>query len=119
MKRSEHGVIQFTADSTFAIPACPLGRVVDPTGAGDSFAGGYMGYLAATGDLSPAGFRRATVVGSIMGSLAVQSFSVEKLGSLTQAELNSRFKEFSELTRFDGPDETHPLPWREVGVEVT
>ena len=119
VKRSEHGVIQFTADSTFAIPACPLDRVVDPTGAGDSFAGGYMGYLAATGDLSPAGFRRATVVGSIMGSLAVQSFSVEKLGSLTQAELNSRFKEFSELTRFDGPDETHPLPWREVGVEVT
>ena len=118
-KRGEHGVLQFTADSTFAAPAYPLEKVVDPTGAGDSFAGGFMGYLAATGDLSPDGFRRATVMGSIMGSFAVQSFSVDSIGSLNKVDVESRFEEFVELTKFDGPDETRPLPWREVGAEVT
>ena len=119
VKRGEHGVIQFTGDSVFAAPAYPLERVVDPTGAGDSFAGGYMGYLAATGDLSPAGFRRAAVLGSVMGSLAVESFSVERLRSLSQAELNDRFKEFTELTRFDGLSEAESLPWRGAGTSVS
>ena len=112
VKRGEHGVIQFTEDSVFAAPAYPLERVVDPTGAGDSFAGGFMGYLAATGDLSPAALRRAVVLGSVMGSFAVESFSVERLGSLTRLELTTRFQEFTQLSQFDGLRGAESLPWR-------
>ena len=119
VKRGEHGVIQFTGDSVFAAPAYPLERVVDPTGAGDSFAGGFMGYLAATGDLSPAGFRRAAVLGSVMGSLAVESFSVERLRSVTEAEISGRFRELTEITRFDGLGEAESLPWRGAGAPVS
>ena len=113
VKRGEHGVIQFMKDSVFAAPAYPLEIVVDPTGAGDSFAGGFMGYLAATGDLGPAGFRRATVLGSVMGSFAVQSFSVERISSLTRLELTERFRELTQLSQFDGLMGTEALPWRE------
>ena len=112
VKRGEHGVIQFMEDSVFAAPAYPLEMVVDPTGAGDSFAGGFMGYLAATGDLSPAALRKATIVGSVMGSFAVESFSVERLCSLTSLDLTSRFREFTQLSQFDGLKGTEMLPWR-------
>ena len=113
VKRGEHGVIQFMEDSIFEAPAYPLEQVVDPTGAGDSFAGGFMGYLAATGDLSPAAFRRATVLGSVMGSFAVGSFSVERLRSLAEHDLTTRFRDFTELSQFDGLSGTESLPWRE------
>jgi sugar/nucleoside kinase (ribokinase family) len=113
VKRGEHGVIQFMGDSIFAAPAYPLESVVDPTGAGDSFAGGFMGYLAGTGDLSPGAFRRAAVVGSVMGSFAVESFSVERLSALGQAELVARFRDFSHLSQFDGLKDTEMLPWRD------
>ena len=112
VKRGEHGVIQYMSDSIFAAPAYPLEVVVDPTGAGDSFAGGFMGYLAATGDHGPAGFRRATVLGSVMGSFAVESFSVEKLRSLTRTDLVSRLHELTELSQFDGAKEMETLAWR-------
>ena len=113
VKRSEHGVIQFSKDSVFAAPAYPMELVVDPTGAGDSFAGGFMGYLAATGDLSPGAFRRATVVGSVMGSFAVESFSVGRLQSITRIELTTRVQEFTRLTQFDGLEAAEDLPSRE------
>ena len=113
VKRGEHGVIQFTEDSIFVAPAYPLESVVDPTGAGDSFAGGFMGYLAATGDLSPSAFRRATVLGSVMGSFAVERFSVERLRSLTRPDLTNRFHEFTKLSQFDGLKDDETLPWRE------
>jgi sugar/nucleoside kinase (ribokinase family) len=113
VKRGEHGVIQFMGDSIFAAPAYPLESVVDPTGAGDSFAGGFMGYLAGTDDLSPGAFRRAAVVGSVMGSFAVESFSVERLSALGQAELVARFRDLSHLSQFDGLKDTEMLPWRD------
>ena len=71
IKRGEHGVVQFTRDSVFAAPAFPVESVIDPTGAGDSFAGGFMGYLAYSNDLSDRGFRRASILGSVMGSLSL------------------------------------------------
>jgi sugar/nucleoside kinase (ribokinase family) len=112
VKRGEHGVIQFMKDSIFAAPAYPLEDVVDPTGAGDAFAGGFMGYLAATEDLSPAAFRRATVLGSVMGSFAVESFSVQRLSSLRRGDIDSRFHEFTRLSQFDGITGSDMLPWR-------
>ena len=112
VKRGEHGVIQFMRESMFAAPAYPLENVVDPTGAGDSFAGGFMGYLAASGDLTPSAFRRATVLGSVMGSFAVESFSVERLRSLTRLDLTTRFDEFTQFIQFDGLEGPETLPWR-------
>ena len=112
VKRGDHGVIQFMRDSVFAASAYPLEDVVDPTGAGDSFAGGFMGYLAATGDTSPEGFRNATVLGSVMGSFAVESFSLDRIKSLAPSEISERFHGFVELSRFDGLSESETLPWR-------
>ena len=102
VKRGEHGVLIFDGDDMFSAPAFPLDSVVDPTGAGDSFAGGFMGVLAATGDISSGGIRRAAIVGSVMGSFAVQDFSVDRLTSLTTADIQDRFDRFVRLTQFDG-----------------
>ena len=102
VKRGEHGVLIFDRDDVFSAPAFPLDSVVDPTGAGDSFAGGFMGVLAATGDASHAGIRRAAMVGSVMGSFAVQDFSADRLTSLTTADIQDRFGSFVRLTQFDG-----------------
>ena len=113
VKRGEHGVIQFMRDSVFAAPAYPLEDVIDPTGAGDSFAGGFMGYLAATGDLSPSGFRKATVLGSVMGSFAVESFSVDRLRSMALPDLSTRFHDFTMLSQLDGLKGAETLPWRD------
>ena len=113
VKRGQHGVIQFTKNSIFAAPAFPLETVLDPTGAGDSFAGGFMGYLAATGDLSPGAFRRATVLGSVMGSFTVESFSVGRLHLITRGELINRFQAFSKITQFEGLKAGEDLPRRE------
>ncbi|MEE9324940.1 MAG: PfkB family carbohydrate kinase [Dehalococcoidia bacterium] len=101
IKRGEYGAIGFTGDSIFAAPAYPLEMVVDPTGAGDSFAGGFMGYIAATGDTSMEGFRRATILGSVMASFAVESFSLERLNSLTYHDIQKRFRDFKNLTQFE------------------
>lgn len=102
VKRGEHGVLIFDGDDIFSAPAFPLDSVVDPTGAGDSFAGGFMGVLAATGDTSHAGIRRAAIVGSVMGSFAVQDFSADRLTSLTTEDIRDRFDRFVRLTQFDG-----------------
>ena len=100
VKRGEHGVLLFQDGSVFSAPALPIERVVDPTGAGDSFAGGFMGYLAATGDLSSGSFRRAVVVGSVMGSFAVESFGLDRLAALKREEIDGRFRGLTDLTRF-------------------
>ncbi len=112
VKRGASGVLLVGHDSAFAAPAFPLDEVVDPTGAGDSFAGGFMGYLASTGDLSSDGFRRAAALGSVMGSFAVESFSLDRLVSLTRAEIEERFRALSELVRFVPLRDTETLPWR-------
>ena len=114
LKRGQHGVLLFQPGSVFAAPAFPLEDVVDPTGAGDAFAGGFIGYLAATGDLNPGGFRRATVLGSVMGSFAVESFSLDRLASLSKEGIDARFRAFAELSQFDALREGESLPWRDA-----
>ena len=110
VKKGEHGVLLFNNDDIFSVPAFPLLNVLDPTGAGDSFAGGFMGYIANTGDLSPDGLRRATVTGSVMGSFAVQEFSVERLLKLRQEEIDERFRQMVVLTKFIPLRRTETLP---------
>lgn len=101
IKKGEHGAYMFTRDSIFFAPAYPLESVFDPTGAGDSFAGGFIGYLAATGDLSDQNMRRAVVVGSAMGSFAVEKFSNTRLLEITRADIDARVQEFRQLVAFD------------------
>ena len=101
IKKGEHGAFLFKERSIFFAPAFPLEEVFDPTGAGDSFAGGFMGYLARTGDLSDANLRRAVVYGSAMGSFAVEKFSVQRLLELTPADITSRVAEFRRLVAFE------------------
>lgn len=100
VKRGEYGVLMFTADSVFAAPAYPLEEVFDPTGAGDTFAGGFMGYLANTGDASEEGIRQAIVFGSVMASFNVEDFSLERMKRLSYAEIEARYKSFKSLTSF-------------------
>ncbi|MBK9070616.1 MAG: sugar kinase [Myxococcales bacterium] len=102
IKRGDAGALLFHRDGTFAMPALVLDDVKDPTGAGDSFAGGFMGYLAYTGKDDLATMRRAMVVGSVMASFAVQQFSVAGLVGLNAEAVRSRVHQFSELMRFDG-----------------
>jgi sugar/nucleoside kinase (ribokinase family) len=100
VKRGEYGAILFSADSVFAVPAYPLEEVFDPTGAGDSFAGGLLGYLASTGDLSDAGLRRGIVYGSVLASFIVEDFGGRRLRTLTKDEVERRYKQFIALTEF-------------------
>ncbi|SNB44884.1 PfkB family carbohydrate kinase [Geobacter sp. DSM 9736] len=101
IKRGEYGVLMFRS-SVFAAPAYPLEEVFDPTGAGDTFAGGFMGYLASTGDLSDDGLRRAIVFGSVMASFNVEDFSLNRLKSLQHREIEERYRNFKNLTHFQG-----------------
>jgi len=103
IKRGEYGVIYFSGDTVFAVPAYPLEQVFDPTGAGDAFAGGTMGYLASCGDISPASLRRAIVYGSVVASFTVEAFSLERLRHLTREEIDQRYRQFVSLTTFDVP----------------
>jgi sugar/nucleoside kinase (ribokinase family) len=89
------------AEHIFRAPALPLEEVVDPTGAGDSFAGGFFGYLASQSELTPAAFRRAMFYGSVMGSFAVERFGTERTQALTRKEIDDRFVVFRELTHLD------------------
>ena len=101
IKRGDAGALLFHGGGAFAAPAMPLANVKDPTGAGDSFAGGLMGYLAYAGDLSPATIRTAMIMGSVMGSFAVEQFSVDGLRDLTTARIQQRFDELAELAHFE------------------
>lgn len=102
IKRGEYGVLMFTRTQAFGAPAFPLDQVKDPTGAGDTFAGGFMGYLAATGNLSETAIRRAIILGSVMASFTVEEFSLDRLRMLDYKEIEDRFREFKRLTHFEG-----------------
>ncbi|RMH03604.1 MAG: sugar kinase [Nitrospirae bacterium] len=101
IKRGEYGVLMFNEKRVFGAPAFPLEMVKDPTGAGDTFAGGFMGHLAATGDLSDANLRQATIFGSVMASFTVEAFSLDRLRTLTFHDIQNRFREFKRLTHFE------------------
>jgi sugar/nucleoside kinase (ribokinase family) len=101
IKKGEHGAFMFTRSTIFFAPAYPLESVFDPTGAGDSFAGGFMGWLARTGDLSEANMRRAVIVGSAMGSFVVEGFSITRLLEVTRADIEARVSDFHRLVTFD------------------
>ena len=102
VKRGEYGVLVFNQHSIFSAPAYPLEEVFDPTGAGDTFAGGFMGYLAATNNLSDETIRKATVFGSVMASYTVEDFSLNRLRKLDWTEVEGRFRHFQALTVFEG-----------------
>ncbi len=100
VKKGEHGALMFTADGIFAAPSYPLEQVVDPTGAGDSFAGAFMGYLAKTDDISPENLRRAIVYGSVVASTTVQDFSLSSLAALTPEHVEQRYAEVKAMSVF-------------------
>lgn len=97
IKRGEYGVLQFSKEGMFAVPAYPLEEVVDPTGAGDTFAGGMMGFLARHGRVTESSLRTAVVYGSVMASFVVERFSLERLLALTWEEIDNRYREFINL----------------------
>ena len=101
VKRGEYGALFFSGDQVFAASAYPLSALFDPTGAGDSFAGGFLGYLARTGKVDAAVMRRAMVLGGVVASFTVEQFSLERLRTLTSAEIQARYAEFQQLSRFD------------------
>ncbi len=101
IKRGEHGSILFSDDSTFVAPAFPLEVVFDPTGAGDTFAGGLMGYLAQEGKITEGSIRRAMVMGTIMASFCVEDFSIRRFQTLDASQIDSRMELYRRLTMFD------------------
>ena len=101
IKRGEHGVLMTRGDDFFAAPGLPLEEVCDPTGAGDTFAGGFIGYLAAADDLSDDAVTRAAICGSALASLSVEDFGLGRLLSLTDEDIRTRFDAFRRLTHFD------------------
>lgn len=100
IKRGEYGVLQFSDSTIFATPAYPLEEVFDPTGAGDSFAGGFLGQLARSGDHSQRGIRRAIVYGSVVASFTVEDFGVKRLTSVSLPDIEQRYQSFAQLTDF-------------------
>jgi sugar/nucleoside kinase (ribokinase family) len=100
VKRGEYGAMMVDKHGVFCVPAFPLEEPHDPTGAGDSFAGGFMGYLAGAGSKSDAALRRAMVYGSVLGSFAVEKFGLDRLRHLKRAEIHARARHFSKLTQF-------------------
>src|SRR5258707_5440510 len=101
IKRGEHGASLYSEGRVFTAPAFPLEHVRDPTGAGDCFAGGFMGYLASRPEHGEAELRRAMIYGSVMGSFCVEQFGTERLQALTKDEINTRYRLFKELTHLD------------------
>jgi sugar/nucleoside kinase (ribokinase family) len=101
IKRGEYGALLFDQEHIFACPALPLAEVFDPTGAGDTFAGGFMGTLAHAQRLDARTLRRAMVMGSVMASFTVEKFSLERLRDLSRSDIHARFSEFKRLTHFE------------------
>lgn len=101
IKKGEHGALLFNKEEVFFAPALPLEEVYDPTGAGDSFAGGFIGYLAKTGDISFENMKRAIIFGSAMASFTVEKFGTERLIGLSEEDVEDRVQEFVELVQFD------------------
>ena len=101
IKRGEYGVLMVTRDAIFAAPAYPLENVFDPTGAGDTFAGGFLGYLASRTHIEDREMRRAIIFGSVLASFTVEKFSLDRLREITLADVNERYQDFRALTHFD------------------
>lgn len=101
IKRGEYGALMFQKGKIFSAPAYPLESVFDPTGAGDSFAGGFMGYLSNTMNFEESNIRKAIIFGSVMASFNVESFSLDRIKALDYSEIESRFREFKALTHFE------------------
>ncbi len=101
IKKGEHGALLFSKDIVFSAPAFPLEKVFDPTGAGDTFAGGLMGWLAKTNDMSEKNLKLAVIYGSAMASLAVEKFSLDGIRNLSPERIMNRFNEFKKLTHFE------------------
>lgn len=101
IKKGEHGAMLFTQDTIFSAPAYPMEIIFDPTGAGDSFAGGFIGYLHQTRDLSPENIKRAVIYGSTMASFCVEKFSTKGLEDLSYLQIQDRFREFRKISSFD------------------
>lgn len=101
IKKGEHGALLFQGDRIFFAPALPLEEVFDPTGAGDTFAGGFIGYLASTNDISFENMKRAIIYGSAMASFCVEKFGTERLVNLTKEEINERVQQFVNLSSFE------------------
>lgn len=101
IKKGEHGALLVTEDTIFSAPAYPLENLYDPTGAGDSFAGGFIGWLAKTDDVSPENLKRAVIYGSAMASFCVEKFSLDGLKDLSNLKIRDRYRSFVEISRFD------------------
>ena len=104
VKRGEYGVMMITKDAVFVAPAYPLENVFDPTGAGDTFAGGLLGYLASRRELTDRDLRRGIVFGSVLASFTVEKFSLDRLREITLADVQERYQDFRALTHFDDFD---------------
>ena len=103
IKKGEHGALLFNNEEIFFAPALPIEDVCDPTGAGDSFAGGFIGYLAKTNDISFENMKRAVINGSAMASFCVEKFGTQKLTEINQVEIDKRINQFVNLVKFDNP----------------
>jgi len=101
IKKGEHGALLFHEDQVFVAPALPLEEVFDPTGAGDTFAGGFIGHLAHTKDISFENMKTAVIVGSAMASFCVEKFGPTRLKEITRADIDSRIRQFVDLVNFD------------------
>jgi sugar/nucleoside kinase (ribokinase family) len=101
IKKGEHGVLMFSEEGSFAAPAYPLEEVFDPTGAGDTFAGGFLGYLAGAPKVDEEALRRAVVMGSTLASFCVEAFSLDRLLTLSRPEIDARYRLFKRLTHFE------------------
>lgn len=101
IKKGEHGALLFHKDNVFYAPALPLEEVFDPTGAGDTFAGGFAGFIAKTGDTSFENMKKAVIYGSTLASFCVEKFGTERMQSLTDAEVQKRLQQFKQLTQFE------------------
>ena len=101
VKKGEHGAVLLTEETVFSAPAYPMENIFDPTGAGDSFAGGFVGWLARTDDLSEENLKRAVIYGSALASFCVEKFGVEGLADLSYLQIQDRFRAFRELSRFE------------------
>jgi sugar/nucleoside kinase (ribokinase family) len=101
IKKGEHGALLFNENNVFSAPALPLEAVFDPTGAGDTFAGGFSGYLTKTNDFSYENMKRALIYGSAMASFCVEEFGPERLFKLQESDLENRLQAFKKLTQFE------------------
>ena len=101
IKKGEHGALLFFGDQVFFAPALPLEEVFDPTGAGDTFAGGFIGHIARSGDISFENMKRGIIVGSAMASYCVEKFGPERLKEITREDIENRIQQFVQLVNFD------------------